>query len=374
MHSEWSGSGANVWDLAACPASIRMCRGLYKTSGDAARIGTAVHSLIEFCLKLGLNAYECVGLTFDGITMKETHAESAELCLSYIRRIITEYSVEPMVEQKVQIYGTEAYGTLDYGFVLDIKGELLVIDYKNGFALVDHIDNFQLKFYAVAALDTFDLWLQVSKVKTVIIQPNADHVEGSIRTHEYNIDAMKQAKTRFIKSIEASKNPNEKPHAGLHCKYCLAAGNCKARIMRTLSLVYQDEPLDTLNLEGLKVIYDELPVINKHLEAIENKVLSLAKAGAIIEGYKLVKARARAVCKNEEAFIKSVKEKGKSTEGLYLKPKLVGASVAKKKVGADLVNEYYTTPPTSTTLVKLTDSRPAVSNSVIGVFDEVVIR
>ena len=67
QHSEWSPSAADRW--IACPASIRLSRGIPRSpAGEAAQIGTAVHSLSQMVLELGVSPNGYIGQEIDGIT------------------------------------------------------------------------------------------------------------------------------------------------------------------------------------------------------------------------------------------------------------------------------------------------------------------
>jgi len=359
QHSIYGASGFHR--IMACANSVRMSRGRPNPTNDEAELGTSAHELGEFCLKFGLNAFECIGLTFNNNVVDAEMAEAVQLYVSFIRDICHKAGVNPMLELRVTILsiGDDVYGTSDC--VIIINDVLYVFDYKHGYGVVEVKNNIQAIFYAIATLDTLGLWNQIKTIQTGVIQPRANHIDGAIRQHTYSINEMVWWREQFKQAVANAKSDDAVSVAGEHCRYCLACGDCRARWGRTMMLVTGDKPVHELNQDELITVYEELGVIRNHLNKIEVRAIELARGGKFVEGHKLVNSITRANCEDETGFIKAASDAGVDSDKLFNKPKLISMTNAKKLLDHKLVNEFYIKPPVTTTLVKLTDKRPAIS-------------
>lgn len=369
LHSVYSASSSKRW--LACPASILMSKDAESTTNPAAELGTAAHELGEWCLKTGVNAYDCIGLIFNKFVVDAQMADAVQLYVSFIRDLCRKYNVEPMLEKRVVMLSVrnDVYGTSDC--IIIIGDWLFVIDYKHGYGIVEVANNSQAVFYAIATLDTLGLWQQIKHVQTTIVQPRADHVDGSIRHHIYTIEQLIQWQNVFRQAIQRAES-GESPIAGEHCHYCPARGICRARMQRTIDLAYGDKALSVMNVDELIVLYSERNVIRKQLENVEQRMLEFARKGVTVDGHKLVKAITRANCSDEDGFIEAaINDSGKDKSEFY-NMKLKSMTDCKKLVDKGVVDKYFVKPPASTTLVPLNDKRPAVTNerpSAVGIFE-----
>ena len=354
VHSRWGASGFSR--IAACRGSLRQSRYCENSTNPAAELGTSAHELGEYCLGLGFNAFDCLGLTFNGNEVDAAMADAVQLYVAFIRNI----GSNPMIETRVTIssISPEIFGTSDCIFI--IGDTLHVYDYKHGYGVVEIENNYQAVFYALGALDTFQLWGKIKNIRTGIIQPRADHVDGNIRTKDYTIDEMHQWLNHFKEIVNSASNPDAPLNAGEHCTYCLASGDCRPRIERTMKLAFGEKPFDKLNEDEIVIMLKEIGAIKRNLSKIEMRALELARNGKKIEGYKLVNTISRAVCEDEKGFIEAVIEDGVPSEKMF-QQKLISMTNAKKIVKPSIVNQYYIKPPASTTLVKHSDKRAAIA-------------
>lgn len=372
IHSVFGASSSSRW--MACPASIRMSKYVEDQTNDAAELGTAAHELVEFCLKLGLNTYDCLGLVFNKHTVDEAMASAAQLYVGCIRDLCRRYNVNPMLEKRVVMLSVanDVYGTADC--IIIVGDTLFVFDYKHGYEIVEVTNNPQAVFYAIATLDTLGLWQQIKHIVTGIIQPRASHIDGVIRLHDYSIQELVSWQNQFRVAVSNARNPHSEIIPGAHCKYCPARGFCRARMMRTIQLAYFDKPIEEMTPNELEIIYNEIDIMKTNLEAVAGKTLGLAREGKSIENHKLVKSITRAKCEDEKGFVEAalatetVKEK--DLYNVKLKSMTDCKRLLKDNIG--IVNKYFVKPPSSTTLVKMKDSRPAVAiGSAEGVFNSV---
>ena len=369
-HSVHGFSGASRWIEDACPASIRMSRGAENSTNPAAELGTAAHELGEFCLKFGLNATDGLGLEFNGHIVDEPMTQASAVYVLHARARELKYGIKSMLEQRVLMTSlgrTDVFGTSD--LIARVGRKLFIDDYKHGYGLVEVEGNPQFTGYAVSTLDTFGWWNEIDEIECTVIQPRASHASGPIRSVTYTIDEMRIWQQKFARSVALTEDKNQKPKAGSWCKYCPARGNCRARMMLTLEIAYRDCPENELSPGEIEALLKEIDGVKTHIEALSYRALQLGRAGHRFDGYKLVNSIVRASCKDEKALVKDAQEKGIDITRLF-EQKLVSMTSARKVLPAALINKHYIKPPASTTLVKLTDSRPALRvGSAVGIFD-----
>jgi hypothetical protein len=360
-HSVYSFSASDRW--MKCPAAIRMSAGYPNTTNDAAELGTAVHMLGEFCIKIGCSPKHCIGMKFNGIVVTEKMAEDASLYRNFSDNLTLQTGVKPLIEQRVVMSSlgrTDVYGTSDLTHIALSMRKVFTSDYKNGYGLVDVNDNSQLAGYSVATLDTFDLWDKVDEVVNTIIQPNYHHIDGPIRSVVYTIPELRQWQQRYAIAVKRAEDPNEKPVAGEHCHYCPAQANCRARLEYALNIAYTDVPLNEVSVGELERLYSEVGSVETWLKAIKGRMLTEARNGVNFKAFKLVESYSRANVDDVAGLVKEAAAAGVDVTRLYHDPKVKGKTECKKFLPANLIDKYFKVPPKSTTVVDMTDNRPAV--------------
>ena len=369
IHSIFSMSGSPIWIEGHCPASIHMSR--YYGDGSpitdidhednySAIEGTAAHEMREFCLKLGIEPQRCLGMKFNNVEVDQEMVDGVSVDVNYVRRLTIQYGVKPLLEQRVTMSSLgrdDVFGTCDTIFLVPQKRLIHSIDFKYGRLPVEPTTP-QLKGYNVSALDTFDLWGEVDTVKSSIIQPRYGHVDGPIRHTEYTIEETNEHGDIFFRSVEAAENPETQPNAGSWCKYCKARGNCRARLMRTLEIAYQNKPLNRLSDEEIEFLMMEIPAAKTHLDEVEEEARKRALRGHQFNEFKLVDSRPRRKCTDEKKLIAAAKKAGVSKERLYSKS-LKSHSAISKVLPEKIVDKYYVRPPSSEILVPMSDKRVA---------------
>ena len=372
-HSVYSFSASHRW--MNCPASIRMSKGYPNGTNAAAELGTAVHELGEFCIAIGLQPNRCEGLTFNDHVVDDRMIDGATLYKNVVDDLTNRYGVLPLLEQKVTMSSLgrgDVYGTSDVTHMALHKRVLHTTDYKNGYGVVDVTDNSQTAGYSVATLDTFKLWDKVDEVHNTIIQPNYDHIEGPIRTEVYTMNDMVDWQERFKVAVLRADDPSEQPVAGEWCHYCPAQANCRARMEYTLQHAYTNTGIHNISVGELEVIYRETRSVKRFLDMVGGRMLDEARNGAEFKDFKLVKSYPWAVVENVEGLLSEVKKLGIDEGKMYNNPKLIGKTKAKKLLPKPIVEQYYRTPPSSSTVVPNTDNRPAMRlGKALGVFTPV---
>lgn len=371
LHSVYSFSSASRWFEDACPASIRMTKGMKGGTNPAAEQGTAAHELGEFCIRFGISPVDCIGMTFNKHVVDEAMAEAVALYTGYANDLHIKTGVKPELEKRVVMSSLgreDVYGTSDFT-LLDVATRTLYnADYKHGYGLVEVVDCKQLIGYAISALDTMDAWSLVDKVVITIIQPRKQHVDGCIRSHTYTIAELKEWQSRFANSIRLAEDPTTKPVAGDHCLYCIKA-KCRARFLHVLDIAAPDAPDEELTDVEVGIIYSQLDIVKRFSDRITEQQLEITRTtGLVPEGYKPVKSIQRAKVLDEKGLIEAVEAEGLDQSVIY-DNRIKSKTAAKKTLPVAILNKFFVVPESTTTIAKLNDNRPAIRiGSASGVF------
>lgn len=365
-HSRFGGSIIGV--IAKCPGYVNATEHVIEEETDATREGTAAHMLGERCINLGFDATRYLGKTFNGCEVDNDMIEQVQIYINHINALrVLRPNAKSYIEQRVVMTSVakDVFGTADH-LMIDLEHRTLYVDdYKHGYVPVDE-DGYQLPFYAVAALDKYNLWYAIDKVVCAIVQPRADHVRGVVRTVEYDMDEMRAWCSEFAEVVRKARDKNAPRIAGTHCHYCPVRANCRPRLVRTVLNSSIESSLNTISDEELNAILTEIPSIRKHLEAVEEEALIRARGGLLFKDFKLVKGRVRAECTNVDGFIE---EAGIDKDKLFNPGKLKGKTVLKQAgVNQEVLDKYFVTPEAPTKLVPLTQSGTAISRTAAGVF------
>lgn len=281
-HAEFSFSGSERWDN--CHGSNELIKKAPPQKDNVWGIrGTNTHTLIEFIFREGIEFLDGKAaipfkkfLGFDGDML--TNAVDTVNHIKMLHKKMPGSKL--LIEQKVSIKGV-GFGTSDV--VLYVRGGILhIMDYKNGTSLVHPEENLQMMCYAIGVCEM--LGWNWTKVLLTIIQPNAAHSEGPIRTWTTSIYHLKKVRERLILSVKKSREPNAKlvPNPK-YCYWCPANLICPAMQQKALVKMNEKfkkpnqfvqfnkpqhlEPLQIANLlnarEYIKIFSDELETYTK---------------------------------------------------------------------------------------------------------------
>lgn len=269
------------------------------------------------------------------------------------------------------------FGTSDWCCYKVKERRLIVRDYKNGFGLVNVVDNPQLKFYGLGALRV--VAKQGFKVDTVtlgVVQPNAPHINGPSR--EWSIDALDliDFEMELVAAARKTEDPNAPRTAGDHCEYCLAADDCPALTAVQNMLASADfEPIATIEVQKLTQLLDAATMMEARIGAAWALAQRMAEAGVQIPGYKLVERNTRRKYREDDKEIVAAKLKEKygfQNSDIYepkLKTpakieKLIKAPRGKKEEALREFNfEFVVRPPGGNVLVRDVDPRTTLTAS-----------
>lgn len=373
-HRKYSMSGSHQWILGHCPASVRMSEGYPEIITDYAERGTAAHAAGEFCIEFGLNPSDLLGMKFNDIEVDHKMIDDVSIYTGYMNQRALFYREKPRIEVEVLMTSlgrTDVGGTSDGVFISLSQRTLEIDDYKNGYGVVEVLNNSQLIGYAISTLDTFELWDKIDTIITTVIQPNSNHKDGPVRSCTYNIAQMRYWRDIFKQSIILSEDKTQKPNAGEWCYWCKAQANCRARIEWVLEHAYINVPFEELSEPELEAIYNEISGISAFLEKVKDRVFSLACKGRKFEGYKVVQSFGRAECKDETGLVQAASVLGKTKDDLYHPGKLKSKTDMKRILPANLVNQFFISPEPGKKLVPMDDRAPALSiNNAVDAFKD----
>jgi hypothetical protein len=371
-----------------CPGSIALSEGLPEPAdSEASILGTCAHELVEECLTNGEDASYYLG---EYVTAKNearlvdaAMVAGVQMMLDEVRTIRDEYAAddcgtEMMVEARFDLSPLNPpgpmFGTGDVVIWVPSKKLLHVIDYKNGSGVVvEAKGNPQLRYYALGA--SVHLKKVPDEVIVTIVQPNADHPDGPIRSDFFLREDLIEFKRELFEAAAKTQEPGAPIRPGKWCRWCKAHAVCPAQMnlaQETAMVVFEDDaictdevtPLTTLTLEDISNVLQHAPVVMDWLRKVEAHALELAEKGTDIPGYKLVTGRSNRRWTDPEAASKYLQRKGyrlaERTTQKLVSPKQ--AEVLLKSKGHDLgyISKFWEKPEGKAKLAPDQDSRPAL--------------
>jgi hypothetical protein len=196
----------------------------------------------------------------------------------------------------------EAFGTVDVAIV-EPFGTLHIIDYKDGFEWVGHIDNTQMIYYALGIC--YEEGFDFGEVKTTIYQPKTgkDGEKYEPRTDTFHPDKLLTYEKFFQDAIAVCEIATEDSHleAGDHCRWCEAKLNCPALTSYSLGLArldfdsaVQPDPKH-LTSDQLKTILDRSAYLELWIKEVKKYAEERLAKGEKISGWNLVPTRSQRV-------------------------------------------------------------------------------
>jgi hypothetical protein len=290
-------SSASRW--IACPASARLSTLVpYQESGEAAKIGTAIHALAETCFQLDTDPMKFVGQVVEGIIMTE---ENCSFALEHLQAIwsIQDELGHVKVEQLFKLYQTPQFSLQGTADVVGRSVEKLIIaDLKTGRGYVD-ADSEQMKIYALGAL--MDNNHKPREVEFQIVQPH----HGEKRIHRMSVDELGVWETEVLLPAindAVSDAPRYNPSESA-CQWCPAKHICSAQ-KEQFDIVAAQPDITIMSKEDIKevmlaltpaqisAILDRAPMVEKFIEAVKDHATKQMEAGAVLPGWQLQPKRA----------------------------------------------------------------------------------
>lgn len=330
VHALLSPSGAKKW--LSCAASLACEKDIPNTSGKAAVLGTAMHTIAE----VHLNAYirgtalplerEVGAYVLDegkgqikalispmkgAVLITADMIEQVRKYTDYCKPII-DVATYAKLEMRVNLTevlhpgyeGVETFGTADLVAVQELANTdehmLIIGDLKTGRHRVEAKENKQLMLYALGVYRRLKRRYNITVVRLVIFQPYASGAsEWDISVEGLELFA-KFAQKRALLALDAYyrgkknlKASDFKPSVD-GCQWCRFSEQCAART-KTVNSVLAEELEDDFALEltpeKLVAEYEKLPLLRQHIDKVEKAMTAALHSGKKVPGYKLVEGR-----------------------------------------------------------------------------------
>lgn len=330
VHALLSPSGAKKW--LTCSASLACEKDIPNTSGKAAVLGTAMHTIAE----VHLNAYirgtalplerEIGAYVLDegkgqikalispmngAVLITADMIEQVRKYTDYCKAII-DVATYAKLEMRVNLTevlhpgyeGVETFGTADLVAVLEKANTdehiLNVTDLKTGRHRVEAKENKQLMLYALGVYRRLKRRYNIKNIRLVIFQPYA----GGASEWDISVEGLelfaKFAQKRALLALDAYsrgkknlKASDFKPSVD-GCQWCRFSEQCAART-KTVNSVLAEELEDDFALEltpeKLVAEYEKLPLLRQHIDKVEKAMATALHSGKKVPGYKLVEGR-----------------------------------------------------------------------------------
>jgi len=250
-HSLIGASGAKRW--LTCPASVPETQKLIDagwegSTSPAAERGTAVHEIGEMCVLQGRDPQSFAGEYVNDILVDQDMVAGAEAYVAEVEALRAAHpEMEVKIEEELDLsfdIGEGAFGTADIALVEPFSTGYLR-DYKNGRTLVEasipaeslihdqdilggrtSVANPQLAYYGLGLASRYSL----DSIDAGIIQPNAPHDEGLVRS--YFIDEQELITWAMVFQAGVARTKAKRPifhPTEDNCHFCPVKGNCPGR-------------------------------------------------------------------------------------------------------------------------------------------------
>lgn len=350
-----------------CPGSVAMSAAGPDRSSEAARRGTACHTLLGVWLR-GDEIEHLVGLTEPetGVEITSDMVVMVKDVAKWLFHYVASYDPMPLVfnEERVQIgraFGCpdDLWGTAD--LVAVSKDEILVADAKFGFLDVEVEGNEQVSLYAIGVAEDRG-WPDVT-YKLAILQPQS---VPAFKTETLTRGELEDRRQRYIPRVKAALQPSAPlvpTESG--CEWCPAAGRCPALQRRAGELAARAfaEPPESLSLDALGLILDSAKMVRNALDAAETYALQALSLGQDVPGWKRVKARTHRKWKDEheaERLLLTMAE----PEEVFTPRKLISPAQAEKLLNLPrrALDDMAPAPEGEPVLAREGDPRPALES------------
>ena len=330
VHAILSPSGAKKW--LTCSASLACEKDIPNTSGKAAVLGTAMHTIAEvhlnqyikgtaLPLEREVGAYVldegkgqikalispmkgAVLITADMIGQVRKYTDYCKAIIDVATYAKLEMRVNLTEVLHPGYEGVETFGTADLVAVFEKANTdehiLNVTDLKTGRHRVEAKENKQLMLYALGVYRRLKRRYNIKNIRLVIFQPYA----GGASEWDISVEGLelfaKFAQKRALLALDAYfrgkknlKASDFKPSVD-GCQWCRFSEQCAART-KTVNAVLAEELEDDFALEltpeQLVTEYEKLPLLRQHIDKVEKAMAAALHSGKKVPGYKLVEGR-----------------------------------------------------------------------------------
>lgn len=363
-HAILSPSASGRW--LTCPASVRMCRDLPEQEESIyAREGTQFHTLCELSARLAFldgshQEYQQDFLDWALETEDEWHEDQMRYVEDWMafleERIPTDEPYTLLLEERLNSGVPGVWGTGDVVLITEDNVEIIDIKYGAG-VRVSAVENSQLRFYGLGALNLVDDPLKIHTITMTVWQPRLNNISSETLTRKqllkWKRDVVPIAELAL--GEDAPFGPSEDA-----CRWCPIAGECGPRTRQMLNQDYGNP--DLLTGEEMAEAYSRVSELKKWASDIEDAALKMAYEEAdSVPGFKVVRSGGRRQILDGDKAVEKLVETGYDIEDVSTrKPNTLGQ--LDKLVGAeklqDILGDVLVKSEGRLSLAKDSDPRP----------------
>ena len=330
VHALLSPSWAKKW--LACSASLACEKDIPNTSGKAAVLGTAMHTIAEmhlnqyikgtslplerevgaYVLDEGKGQIKALIRPMKGaVLITADMIEQVRKYTDYCKAII-DVATYAKMEMRVNLTevlhpgyeGVETFGTADLVAVQELANTdehmLIIGDLKTGRHRVEAKENKQLMLYALGVYRRLKRRYNIKNIRLVIFQPYA----GGASEWDISVEGLelfaKFAQKRALLALDAYYRGKKNLKASDFrpsvdgCQWCRFSEQCAARTKTVNSLLAEELEDDfalELTPEQIVAAYEKLPLLRQHIDKVEKAMTAALHSGKKVPGYKLVEGK-----------------------------------------------------------------------------------
>lgn len=391
VHALLSPSGAKKW--LTCAASLACEKDIPNTSGKAAVLGTAMHTIAEmhlnqyikgtalplerevgaYVLDEGKGQIKALISPMKGaVLITADMIEQVRKYTDYCKAII-DVATYTKLEMRVNLTevlhpgyeGVETFGTADLVAVQELANTdehmLIIGDLKTGRHRVEAKENKQLMLYSLGVYRRLKRRYNITVVRLVIFQPYA----GGASEWDISVEGLelfaKFAQKRALLALDAYSRGKKNLKASDFrpsvdgCQWCRFSEQCAART-KTVNSVLAEELEDDFALElapeQLVAEYEKLPLLRQHIDKVEKAMAAALHSGKKVPGYKLVEGRP-----GNRAW-KDVEKVAELYGGKLTKEVLMSPAEAVKVIPEEELKDFITRKPGAPCVATADDKRP----------------
>lgn len=348
-----------------CPGSVALSATIeQRVSSVAAEEGTIAHDLAAIWLETGLPP------VFPDLEMFQAVGEYVATCNKFYspehQRLGAIRGFETHFDHSAKHPGV--YGTTDYWVYWPWLKHLTVIDFKYGAGkFVEVKENPQCLYYVVGlalAHPEFD----VATAEIGIVQPRCRANTGTETTRFWSTDwfEIEKFKTRMLKAIERTNEPNAPLKMGDHCIFCPAKAICPEQ-QKERDLALQREFIlkpgtKVYDVRELAKALSMREALRAYLKALDEFAYAEMKAGVDVPGFKLVEKLGQRKYKDAALTLNTLRAAGFSDSVTCTKPELLSPAQLEKAIPAfkEVLKEHTIKESSGLTVVEVSDKREAV--------------
>lgn len=357
QHSRIVG-GSTAKRVIACPGSVALVDKMPpKPSSKYADEGTLLHDAIAKVLESDVDPFTLVGTKLNDVELTADLIENKLLvALSALDDVDPKGEVEYEVESRVGFGDLlpDVFGSTD--FIGRAGDRAIVLDWKFGDGVpVDAEENYQLLFYAAAAIRTPETaWAfeGAKEVELIIVQP------PSVKRWVASLERVKAFEGELVSAVKVALKPDAPLAAGDHCRWCAAKPVCPVMtgaVDRALK-----EKLDVMPVEQIGHYLDQADILEQWISDLRQLAYGLMEEGKAVPNWKLVHKRATRQWVDEDKAVAFLTGVGVEAWGEPKPLSPAQAEKALKKAKIELPADLVVAVSTGSTLAPEKDPRPAV--------------